>query len=146
VPLTKILFEDIFDTFESIYGRSIPQNARDVYWKTLSKFKDDQVKTAAYEWMDEASATWAPTPGQFLAKIMSKLPQMDDLHFGDGYTMKTTYCGKCGAVCMCIKEGGEDWQCRDCYSEITDKAYARRMNKLVTGPYPITKEEILSIK
>lgn len=53
----------------------------------------------------------------------------DDTAFDIGYGVR---CDKCGKITTCIYEPPEIiWQCRECYSGISNDEYKRRMEKII---------------
>ena len=70
-------------------------------------------------------------------KIFPKIPEVKEriikkkIESDDDYIVEPNKtCKTCGKSRLCIKENGEDWECRECYTGLTSEQHQSKMRQI----------------
>ena len=117
--------------FCKVWKRTPDEELIEAYRRALRNKTDDQVRIGGHKCMEEL--TYFPKP----AEIIARMPMAASESNEDFIIRDNVRCGSCGSVKRGIKEpkDAKSWECRVCYTGLTDSQVAERFNRLgeITG-------------
>ena len=132
------MIEGMLTLFCQIWAKSLTDDLIQAYTKALRNYTDLEVQKAGHACMD--SLERFPKPIEIIQRIERREEE------SSRFRLETHKCSDCGAVKLAIEEpiGCQHWQCRTCYTGLTNQQIAERFAQLAIigkrAPAPVIDE------